>query len=167
MINIGFKIDKEALKDSLEDPLSEVDPVSLYLTYFIMPMRFNVDGKDVFSISGSNIGPWFDIALLNLAASCFERIRLLPIKKNVTHILPETWGNLRFSWLGDNKVLIDLDKNDEKFIVDYDELLSAFEKFSKKVKDFLCDCAPEIKEHTIWGPWIKGLIDVDELWNSF
>ncbi|MBI5346280.1 MAG: hypothetical protein HZB76_03980 [Chlamydiae bacterium] len=61
-----------------------------------------------------------------------------------------------------NKVEMKFSRHDDIFVVNYDELLNAFELFTKKVKRFFSKHVPPL-DRTDWGRWVKGEAEWDDV----
>ena len=157
MILFDFQVDEEQLADDLgeeENPLF-ADEDLIVLTYFIMPVRLQINGKEFFT-SRINKDPWVGLPIVNLATYLFYRIQHLHRLKKFMYDLPEAVGIIQFTLLDNNKVRVVFKYNDIDEIVDYTELLQAFEKFTEKVKLFLNERVPQMREHPYWGAWVRG-----------
>jgi len=160
MIKLEFELDEKVLLEDLEESPKEADTAALVVTYFLMPVRFIIDDKDVFYYKNERSNPGIEVPLMNLAINGLSHIKSLEDEDESFYLIPEAYGDLFFKRIENNKIEIIFSKFDEKFIVDYDELLCAFEDFSERVKVFLRERVPELVDHSYWGKWVRGVSEI-------
>ncbi len=163
MIEIEFKIKKSEITKDILKLVKTADKDTILITYFLMPTKFLIDGKDIFfNKKYPEHGPWYEMPLVDWAAYFLSEIRALPQKRKINHGF---WhmghDDILLEMLKDNKVKLTDISTRNQFIVDYEELLNAFLKFEKKVKRFLNKYVPELKEHPYWGNWLKNKAQYD------
>lgn len=157
MISLDFEIDETELKINIEDEPENADLDLIVLTYFIMPVRFQVNGIDFFKFPLNNPSdPWVPLPIVNIATDGLYSIKKLKVKKRIKYDLPEGAGLLQFEFFDIDKVRIIYSVNHIDISVNYEKLLEAFEKFTDKVKKFLNERVPQMRKHPYWGSWIRG-----------
>jgi hypothetical protein len=157
MIELDFKIDKEEISEKTLKLINSSPNLAIQITYFLMPVRFQIDGEDFFYFKKSELTPWHAMPLIDFSTRFLGKIKDLPLKrKNKFVFAHEGYNDVRFEMQGDTKVKLKSGETKKEYIVDYNELLKVWEKFEKKVKKFLNENVPQLKEHPYWGAWIKG-----------
>jgi hypothetical protein len=165
MIELEFKVNEEQISKKFLKDIEKADEIGLQCCGFLMPVKFIVDGKDVFYDRGrkNKKDEWYDMPLIDFSTSLLGKILTLPTKKKNKFIFThEGYSDILFEMLPNNKVRLIYTGTMQEFIIDYDELLKAFKKFEKEVKEFLNESVPQLREHPYWGSWLKG----DTEWES-
>ncbi len=157
MIIFEFMIDEQELMENLEVELDKADESFIPVTLFIMPVRLQINEKELFTSPRINkTDPWIGMPIVGVATEGLYRIRQIPTLRNVDYDLPEGIGTIEFILLENNQVKVLYKIHDIDEIVSYTELLEAFENFSLKVKQFLNERVPIMREHPYWGAWVRG-----------
>lgn len=150
MVNLDFIIDEKVLeKEKKNPPRSDSNTLGIR---FMMPISFVVNTVEICKFSN---GSRASIALLDLATTGLWTIEHLKDGQKITYDAMEDAGNYYFTREGDY-VHISSNINDSSATAQYAELLSAFENFAQKVRDFLRKEFPDIVNNSLWGPWFKG-----------
>ncbi len=155
MILLDFKIDENALAEDLEDDITKYQGCLFVLSFFIMPIRMQINGIEYFEYKKE---PWSYAPIMNLATEGLESIKQLKTKKIVTYPIIEGPGIFEFTMMDNSNVNVNFSNGSRHFvsIVNYDELIEAFQSFAEKVRTFLKKRVPQINEHPYWGPWLRG-----------
>ena len=157
MIKLDFKIDEKELQPKYLKLIKPDRYICLVITCFLMPVRFQIHGKDVFyNKKAPKFGHWFTMPLLDVVTMGLGHIEILPQKKKTEWWLHESGGKVHFKMMSGNKVKVTFTSHDEVFYVDYNELLQAFMNFRERVLKFLNERVPQLQDHSYWGPWLKG-----------
>ncbi len=158
-IVLDFEINEAELAENLEEESNPRYAASdlIVLTYFIMPVRIQINGKDLFAFTSINKkDPWIGMPIVNIAAEGLCIIRQIPSLKKAEFDLPEGVGIIQFTLIDNDKVKVVYKDNDINEIVSYNDLLQAFLDFNDKVKKFLNERVPKMREHYFWGAWVRG-----------
>ncbi len=154
MIFIEFKIDENTLAENLEMDITEYQACSFVVSIFIMPVRMQMNGIDLFK---SQDDPWAEAPIMNLASNGLLSVKDLKKEKRVSYSVLEGPGDFEFTLIDETQVKVDFfDCNKHTIlIVKYEELLSAFQQFANKVRVFLWERVPQMNNHPYWGPWLR------------
>ncbi len=155
MINIDFLINEKSLAEDLEMDIPNEDESLFEMSYFVMPIRFNVNGLELFQNHGS---PWASGPILSLASSGLIAVKDVLKTKKEEYLIIDGPGSLEFTLMDNKKVEVTFVISSERIaeIVNYEELLEAFQKFACKARAFLKERVPQLNEHPYWGPWLRG-----------
>ncbi len=151
MVTIDFKIDEEELKEDLECDLDTLDSGFFVFTMFMMPVKIIINRIDFLTPPCT----WIHLPIMDIASNGLIVIKNLTPNVIKDYELPEGAGKFVFKLLETGKVTIEF-RDTKKTIVNYDELLEAFQSFAERVRIFLKKRAPQINEHPYWGPWLRG-----------
>ncbi len=158
-IVLDFEINEAELAENLEEESNPRYAASdlIVLTYFIMPVRMQINGKELFAFTKINdTDPWIGMPIANIAVEGLYAIRQIPTLGKADFDLPEGAGIIQFTLIDNNKVKVVYKKNNIDEIVSYTDLLQAFLDFNDKVKKFLNERVPQMREHPFWGAWVRG-----------
>lgn len=155
MIIFEFKFNKRDLAVISAKDITSVPYSNFLHTHLRLPVRLNINGVELFRFD--NPSPhdyWCHMAILGFAAALLQDIRALPEIGNTVHQLIQGTA-FHFQMIPQNKVSI---KFGEKIhlIVDYEELLAAFEHFAANTRIFLNEHVPQLNQHRFWGRWLRG-----------
>lgn len=175
MVILDFIVDKKAIEeDRASDP--EKAGVELIITHFWMPVRFCVNGVELSKFDEETIQRLAKIelekpniqkicsqddeiytrmSLLNVAIEGYAYLKNLKPGEESTYEPMEDAGKYYFKRTED-KVSIKWNYSKKKAVVDYIELLKAFENFSNKVRVFLLKEFPGLTNHPQFGAWFRG-----------
>lgn len=155
MVDIDFLIDEESLAEDLEMDIPNEDVFLFEMSYFVMPIRFNANGNELF---GSKADPWSSGPILPIASSGLIAVKDVLKTKREGYVILDGPGDMEFLMISDKLVEVAFFTSSvrETEIVNYDELLEAFEKFAAKARAFLNERVPQLNEHPYWGPWLRG-----------
>jgi hypothetical protein len=159
MMLIDFKVDEEELRNSLDDDITKEEFNIAYTSVmFIMPIRIQVNGIELFELNGD---PWCEAPLLSIASDGLFYVKALKHSGKEEFRIIEGPGEIEFTMIDKTSVKLDFYDGAKHTVtvVKYDELLEAFEKFADKVRKFLRERAPQINENSYWGPWLRGECD--------
>lgn len=156
MVIFDFKVDEEELAEDLEFDIVNTKYNLFALTFFMMPVRLNINGVEFFRYDRTDPkNYWVGMPIINLASEGLIYVKSLPLKGRVEYDLPEVGTYLNFQMLPNNQVSITFGKKIH-VIIPYEELLKAFEDFAVNVRNFLNDRVPQMHQHPYWGPWLNG-----------
>lgn len=155
MVNVDFLIDEVSLAEDLEMDIPSEEVDLFEMSYFVMPIRFNANGTELFENYGS---PWASGPILSLASSGLIAVKDLLKSKKEEHFILDGLGNMKFTLVDDKIVEIAFFNSTQRIveIVNYKDLLEAFQKFASKARAFLKERVPQLNEHPYWGPWLRG-----------
>ena len=154
MILIEFEVDESELAENLEEDIVSIDLVSFVLTLFIMPVRFQINGIELFEYKGDL---WATMPIMNLASNGLLSVVKLKEARVKTYELLEGPGTMYFRMLENDNVEFIYDGVRQVITtVKYSELLEAFQNFADKVRKFIWERVPQMNEHPYWGPWLRG-----------
>ena len=150
MILIEFEVDENELAENLEGDIVEIDYVSFVLTLFIMPVRFQVNGIELFEYKGDL---WArDDPIMNLASNGLLAVINLNSSKIKKYNLLEGPGTMYFRMIEDDNVEFIYDGVRQVVTtVKYSELLEAFQKFADKVRKFIWERVPQNERTPLLG----------------
>ncbi len=158
MIELEFKVNKKEITKKILNLIKTADEISIQITYFLMPTKFVINGEDLFyDKKRKKTDEWYEMPLIDWSTNILGIIKNLPIKKKDKYVFShESYRNIEFEMINTKKVKLIYTGTMKEFIVNYDELLNVFEIFEKKVKKFLNEYVPQLREHPYWGAWVKG-----------
>lgn len=136
MITIQFKIDEDVLKEDLEEDITKYDNVTFVISMFIMPVRMQVNGIELFECRND---PWGEAPLMNIASNGLLSVKDLKIKDKVSYDIIEGPGDFEFTKISESKVNVDFHNGSKRIItiVEYNDLINAFQRFTDNVRRFL------------------------------
>ncbi len=154
MIIVDFLIDDTSLAEDLEMDIPNEEESLFEMSYFVMPVRFNVNENELFKGQKKS---WATVPILSLASSGLIAVKDLLKTKKEKYTMLEGPGDFEFTLMDDRKVEIAFFNSTRKVleIVNYEELLDAFQKFANKARAFLKERVPQLNEHPYWGPWLR------------
>jgi hypothetical protein len=94
MILIEFQVDELALAENLKDDISSETRVSFVVTMFLMPVRFQVEGVDLFEYNGD---PWAEMPIMNMASEGLMAVKDLRITGKEEYDLMQEPGTFYFT----------------------------------------------------------------------
>lgn len=156
MIIFDFEIDEDELREDLESDIPTTDLDLFVLTFFLMPVRLNINGVEFFQFD--NPKPWdcrIGTPILNIASNGLIAVKSLPSVRKVEYVFLEVGSILEMTMLPENNVSIDFNKKIH-VVISYDELLTAFDRFAASVRKFLNERVPQMNQHPYWGSWLRG-----------
>ncbi|MBA3238337.1 MAG: hypothetical protein H0T62_08350 [Parachlamydiaceae bacterium] len=126
-------------------PIEQIDPAHFTSTFFILPIRFQIDNIKLFDIDGN---PWCDAPIMSLATEVVDVVKNLKTTRKEMYIFIEGPGDIEFTMVDNENVRIDCDAyNHTTITVKYNVLLEALLKYENKVRIFLSDGLPEMCNH--------------------
>ena len=144
-------------------------------TCFNLPVRLRINNIDLFENLSNDrivfvchveremyeeteisdeINPWIAVPLLHLASTGLRQVRKACLGESVFYHLPGG-GSLQIRPAGE-WVEITSSLNQRSARVSCSELLEAFEDFSARVRRFILQEIPEIREHAAWPSWFEA-----------
>ena len=127
-------VDEQELMENLE---GELDESLIPVTLFIMPVRLQINGKELFEFTRINdTDPWIGMPIVGLATEGLYKIRQIPTLRKVIYNLPDGVGIIEFNSVDNNRVRVLYKNNNIDEIVSYAELLQVFENFALKLSNF-------------------------------
>jgi hypothetical protein len=150
MMVVDFKWDQEVLKKDLAASPVSADPAALEETYFVMPVRFSVDGVNLLSMSADQA---HSLPLLGFSTHVLQMLE---------HMQSTDEGRVYLAGGGDvsictegQRVRIRSSLTNREVTVDREALLSAFRSFADCVKHQLVTWVPGIDRHPHWRTWFR------------
>ncbi len=155
MIILDFLWDENSLAEDLEMDIPNEDESLFEMSYFVMPIRFNVNGNELFENCGS---PWASGPILSLASSGLIAVKDVLKTKKENYLIIDGPGSLEFTLMDNKKVEVAFVISSKRIaeIANHEDLLEAFQKFADKARMFLKERVPQLNEHPYWGPWLRG-----------
>lgn len=173
MITLEFRMDENALiEDKLSDPLHS-DIAVLQETFFVLPVRFIVNGVNIFnfdtnqkvflglsndkqlkSVDKMIKSIWLPLPVLNLAIVGLDKVKIACEGKASFYSLPETGAYIMFqpSSTGIGVKTSFASKFEETTCSD---LLMAFSEFAEHVRKMILSVFPELITHPDLGSWLS------------
>ena len=151
MITLEFKIDEAEWQSDVAASPTTANPAALEQTYFVMPVRFTVQGKELLGIPG--VGPWQRLPMLGLAWG-FGRVAHLSTGDKVNLSLAGG-GNLEFR-AGADAVTVTSSLRHESVEVDAEELRHSAGNFVESVRREFRKRLPSMSSHPAWSTWFGG-----------
>jgi hypothetical protein len=176
MVTVEFMLNENKFIAEGQEDLSQVEAGLLQLTHFVMPVRFNIDGLELFELPAtdqliyvyspgqpglkpktvSTKDPWLSLPILGFALDGLEKIQQA-IKKNRSILsLEETGHQLEFT-ASENQFSIHSPFNNLTVVTNYQDILTAFKTFASEVTKCLSLNAPSITRHPQWGLWVRNI----------
>jgi hypothetical protein len=162
---------RRSFADRLADVDLEFEPV------LVMPVRFSVDGTDLFACSGSphiavetinDVNPtwlpdghrhcaWTSLPIVDLAAAGLRCVRRAKLFGRCAYgELMYGSSVLTFEMEDGDRVRIWSGVTDRAVVASYAEVLAAFEGFVEEVGRYLLERLPELAQHRRIGAWLVG-----------
>ena len=174
---LDFQVDKIVIDEDKRIDLVNGSSAPIGVTYFIMPVRLNVAGVELFeqpvsdyyrtvliNEPGGHIlrpieqkialspSPWLELPILHVAKYGLSAVREALQKGRATYHLPESGDRLHFERSG-NDMVIHSEVNGRVSRVAHKDLLHGFEEFAFHVREVLNHEIPQLKNHSEWGGW--------------
>jgi hypothetical protein len=177
-IKIEFKTENLNTGSNYSALLLSMSAEMIETTCFVRPVRFRVGDVDLFekfsfdqpvfvchverdmddgTEDSEETSRWNSLPLLHFAAVGYERVRnaCLGERERVFYHLPGG-GYLQFGSTGDRWVEISSSLSQRTVKASCTELLGAFEDFCKRVRRFIIQDTPELKNHPAWNTWFEA-----------
>jgi hypothetical protein len=172
MIELDFEIDEDVIKEDLATvPADQLDEAALVCTCFEFPMRFAVNGVELYEVPTVRPKPilrgegwctvpksedprYASVALLGFA------IELCGIAVPRNSAVDSSWvhmGALSFKRIEDGSVQVRSGILGREAVVGSDELRVASLAFLRRVKSFFLTRVPGIEKHKSWNKWFTIL----------
>ncbi|MDP3155769.1 MAG: hypothetical protein Q8N23_24060 [Archangium sp.] len=148
MIEFDFRPDEGVLAENAEGEPQAADPAALEETYFVMPLRFSVNGAEVLGAGGE---PWWDLPLLGFAThlqACLERL----IEQGKAQMFLAGGGSLVWR-LRDDAAEVRNSLSGATVPMSLAELHSAVAALFQRVRQFLLTRFPSMVAHPRWTDW--------------
>jgi hypothetical protein len=158
MILLDFKMSPMSAADERQYAPESADPAAVESTYFIAPVRFTIDGTELFELPHDAGNPWLLLPVVGIAGVLGGIVRRLRGGETIMYSIPGT-GRLHLSRRGD-VVSITCDVNDRTCSVPLAELVAAFDGFRTRVRRLLVEAIPSMQQHASWTEWFPGESDV-------
>jgi hypothetical protein len=175
MIELEFKKDERKLREDIEVGFPEEIEAALFETYFELPVRFSINGVELFERISLNINrinisetvggdirkyirpistPWLELPILNVATTCFDMIRKAWEGEKAVYSIPGGAGYLVFKKTN-SKIRVLSTINDRVADADCLELKNAFTIFSNRAQELAEDLFPQLKTDELWNKLFK------------
>ncbi len=151
MIILDFQVDEEGLAEDLGASPETANAAALEQTYFVMPVRFTVGNTDLLAFPGA-YETWRPQPIIGFATHVLGAVLgVKPGEPACCHIADG--GRLdfeRFDWTIRVSSTLLRGRGES---VPATELISAARVFRDRVRDFLLQRVPAMKEHPWWNKW--------------
>jgi hypothetical protein len=168
MIILEFLVDENVLEqDTLANPSRERLAV-IQETYFVFPIRFQINGVEMFGIKKSRVimfgeratrnleikgllneDPWLPLPIIHLAFIGSDQLNKACTGEKVSYSLPGT-GKQLIIFPMQNKLQILSTVNGVFGIAECQEIIDVFDDFRKKVVLFVNNRVPEMTKNQDW-----------------
>ncbi len=145
---LDFKLDQDGLADDRRYGVTSMDPGIIETTYFMWPVRFCVDDRDLLN---TPLGAWLPQPVVGLATHLCESLRTLRSERTATCSIAEA-GSLYFQRHGE-RVHMRCSFNAAEAEVALDELDLAIRRFRHRIGETLRTRVPELTTHPSWNRW--------------
>jgi hypothetical protein len=153
MITLEFQIDEGVLaEDAAEDPAT-ADASALEQTFFVMPVRFAVNGTELFGIR--ELEHWQELPLLGFATA-LRRVIVELRKNSHARTFLAGGGELRCQRTDDAVQLVN-SLNKRVATADAEALRAAVQDFARRARLFLETRFPPIQTHPHWRSWWEAI----------
>jgi len=149
-ISLDFQIDQDVLEDDRASAAA-ADPAVVETTYFVVPVRFAVDGRDVLRMPD---GTWLRQPMVGFSTELASSVEELRVRGSSECTAADA-GTLRLRLL-DGTVRIECSLTGLVLEAPITELEEAIWTFREKVKTVLLAFAPEITRHPSWAKWFPS-----------
>jgi len=144
---LDFQIDEKVLAEDRQQSPAAADPAVIETTYFTMPVRFSVDGRELFQTQSSACLPQPVLGLATHLVLALDALRSTGVAK-----CSVAGGTLHLRQRGE-RVQLTCSFNRVESGVPIDELEAAIKSFRRRVEDSLRLLVPEITTHPSWPMW--------------
>lgn len=149
-IILDFAIDENNLLADSKRDLRQLDAPAL-LSSFVMPIRFHVNGVEFFEYASNYKSPYVSLPLLNFAFNGLTQLKKADVLgRREEFPLLGMEGVIAFTLASTFPVKIDFYANHRSSICKRKNLLKFFESFHERVRNFIEERFPEIKENPHW-----------------
>ncbi len=143
MTRFEFQIDRRVLEEDRSMDPGTANPAALEETYFIMPVRLEVEGHELLASPEPGGDPWMHLPLLDMV-ELVERVRTLAEDGAVSHSLPGSGWKLHLVRRG-AELEVRSTVNGAQVVVPYDAFLEAALTFRGEVLGLLAREVPELR----------------------
>lgn len=174
MTTIEFRFDEQSFAEDLQQDPVNANPAVLAETYFVMLVRFCINGIDLLRIPGreqerfyvhpgqgaerrsyqSEESCWLPLPLLGFATEAVQVLNGLRSGDEQKLYLAGD-GHLTFTRQGDQLSIVS-NVGDHNVSCQYDEVLQAFLDFSEKARQLLLARIPGMSRHPWWNRWFPS-----------
>lgn len=173
MIMLEFQMDENALQeDKVSDPLHH-DIAVLQETFFVLPVRFIVNGIDMFGIHQNQRvfyglpndnkptfenkmikSYWLYLPVLSLAIVGLEKVRMACEGKVSLYSLPGTGAYIMFQ-PSSTGIEVKTTFTNEFAQISCLDLITVFSEFADKVRGMILSVFPELISHPNLSSWLS------------
>lgn len=174
MISVDFQLDEACLADDLQHSPETASSAALEETYFVMPVRFCVNGVELFEqpgekrrsmiVVGAESGPqrvelpndkgyWLPLPVLGFATHMLQALDQAK-QEGMRKLYLAGGGYLVLSRHGE-LLSIKTSINENCASMEFSEALKAFRAFHEKVRQFLAWRVPKLQQHGSWKQWFS------------
>lgn len=149
MIGLFLRPDPEHELDADEAP--ELAPAAaIEHTYFVVPMRLNIDGEELLAFPG--VYPdWRPLPALGFVSQMFKTLSRLKDGESGTVTLED--GGLLLIACHSDTLILKSSLSLRSVTVPRADLLSAAEMFARVVCDYVLSVSPAMTTHPAWSDW--------------
>lgn len=168
MVTFEFVVDQNVLLEDLAMNPSGESLAVVQETYFVFPIRLNINGNEMFSLSEKRLvlysdqterelnfteqtieNAWIRLPLLHLIFVGFGQIRKACKGEVTSYSLPGT-GAMLIMTPTQGKIEVRSTLNGKTETVECQELIDAFNSFKNQALDFIKSNVPAIEQHPEW-----------------
>lgn len=147
-VTLDFQIDENVLAEDRQHDPAAADPAIIETTYFVMPVRFSTDGKEVLQTQRSE---WLPQPVIGFTTHLALAVCELG-STGVATCFVDDGGTLRFERRG-TRVHLTCSFNGVAAEIPIQELEGAVTHFRARVRDSFRALIPELTTHPSWSTW--------------
>lgn len=161
MILLDYKVDEAELAEDLHDPelpgLENEDPLLINFSYFVMPIRFVVNGVDIFTLPDGT--HYATAQLIGFFSDTIKILNRLTNHESAKFLCEHSSGDIFYKRM-DDQIIISGGwlKEGKTASVPLQELKQAFLDFRERAKTFLIERAPALQKNRGWKEWFPEKI---------
>jgi len=148
MITLDFEMDQHVLEEDLRASPVNADAGVLEETYFVMPVKFVVDGTDLLSLPGHQA---HSLPLLGFTTHMLQALEQMAYTGQ-RRVYLAGGGDISLRAAG-NRVEISSSLTNRQVTVDRAELLLALRNLAARVQQQLRSLVPGMDRHSSWRNW--------------
>jgi len=174
MTTIDFQLDEAILAEDLQHSPEGASPAALEETYFVMPVRFCINGVELLEQPGrekrnvfiagheqsaqrielpSDEGCWLPLPLVGFATRGLQA--LTQAKPGSGQRLYLAGGGYLVLTRHGEQLSVESSINGKTSSTQFAEVLNAFRVFVEKVRQLLVSRVPAIQQHPSWKQWFS------------
>jgi hypothetical protein len=145
---LDFQVDEKVLAEDRQQDPTVADPAVIETTYFVMPVRFAVDARELLQTPSS---AWLPQPVLGFATHLALSVGALRSTGTASCSVAGA-GTLRFQQRGERVHLI-CSFNKIEVETPTTDLVVAVAHFRRRVEEVLRTRVPELATHSSWPSW--------------